>query len=93
VDLITRKCVWVYTVSEPVIITKRWQLEGQKNEHKPGAILQLKGTRIFGDTFNCFILGATFCFLAHSVGRARTGSDTYHILVPMINELLASDKK
>ena len=84
---------WVYTVSEPIIITKQWQLEGQKNEHKPSAIMQLKETRMFGDTLNCFILGATFCFLAHSLGRARTDSDTHHVIVPMINELLAPEKK
>jgi hypothetical protein len=85
--------LWVYTVSEPILITKRWQLEGQKNEYKPSVKLQLKGTRMLGDTFNCFILGTTFRLLPHSLGRARIGSDTHHIIVAMINEILAPDKK
>jgi len=48
---------------------------------------------MLGDTFNFFIYGATFCFLPHSLGRARIGSDTHHIIAPMINEILAPVKK
>ena len=48
---------------------------------------------MLGDTFNCFTFGATFCLLPHSLGRTRTGSDTHHIIITMINEILAPDKK
>lgn len=83
----------VYIVSEPILITKIWHLEGPKNEHKSSVKLQLKGTRMLGDTFNCFAFGATFHLLPHSLGRTRIGSDTHHIIIPMIKEILAPDKK
>jgi hypothetical protein len=48
---------------------------------------------MLGDTFNCITFGATFCLLSHSLGRTKIGSDTHHIIVQMINETVAPDRK
>jgi hypothetical protein len=48
---------------------------------------------MLGYTFNCFIYLATFHLLAHSLGREGNGLDTHCITEPMIEEILAPDKK